>query len=407
MNRVAVTGKGIVSPIGNSVGAAWQALTENRSGIVSMPEWAGVKELKATLAGVCSGYDPKRIKRKDRRTMGRMSVMAGISALDALEQAGLGQERLATGRAGVSMGSTTGSGEVIQALFDDFSATGGIARLEGTAFMKIMNHSVAANLAAMLGIRGRVISPCAACATSTQAIGMGWEAVRSGSQDIMICGGADELHPSTAGVFDVLNAASRQQDPGRSPRPFDRDRDGLVVGEGAGTLILENMDHALARGARILGEITGFYTSCDGAHMTSPQDGGMFACMEGALTSAGCTAADIDYINAHATGTALGDAAESRAISRLGNPIPVSATKGYTGHTLAASGVMEAIFCLAMMRHNLIIPTRNLDLVDEACAGIAHVREPLEKQVDTVMTSNFAFGGINATLILKKYKEHP
>lgn len=404
MNRVAITGQGIVSPIGNQIQAVWDALITGRSGIVSMPQWEGVKDLKVKLAGVCGGYTPKRINRKDRRTMGPMTVMAALTAMDALEQAGISEDVIRSDRTGVAMGSTTGSGGIIQTLFDDFSATGGISRLEGTAFMKIMNHSVAANLAAMLGVRGRVISPCAACATSTQAIGMGWEAIRSGAQDIMICGGADELHPSTAGVFDVLNAASRQSEPGNSPRPFDRDRDGLVVAEGGGTLILENMDHAIARKAEILGEITGFHTCCDGAHMTSPQDKGMRDCMKGALATADCTIREIDYINAHATGTPMGDSAESRAIVMLGGrKIPVSATKGYTGHTLAASGVMETIFCLEMMRRNTLIPTLNLKNIAEDCSGITHVRELVKKTVNTVMTSNFAFGGINATLILKKY----
>ncbi|MEA2059633.1 MAG: beta-ketoacyl-[acyl-carrier-protein] synthase family protein [Thermodesulfobacteriota bacterium] len=404
MNRVAITGQGIISPIGNHTTEVWDALATGRSGIVFVNQWEEIKDLKVKLAGVCRDFDPKRINRKNRRTMGPMTIMAALSAMDALEQAGIPKKVILSGMAGVAMGSTTGSGGVIQTIFDDFTETGGISRLEGTAFMKIMNHSVAANLAAMLGARGRVISPCAACATSTQAVGLGWEAIRSGAQDIMICGGADELHPSTAGVFGVLNAASRQIEPGSSPRPFDRDRDGLVVAEGAGTLILENMNHAIARKADIMGEITGFYTCCDGAHMTSPQEKGMFACMKGALASANCTIEKIDYINAHATGTLMGDAAESRAIVMIGGEkIPVSATKGYTGHTLAASGVMETIFCLEMMKHNTLIPTLNLKNVAQDCAGITHVREPMIKSINTVMTSNFAFGGINATLILKEY----
>lgn len=404
MNRVVITGQGIVSPIGNRPETAWKALMENRTGIADMPDWADVKDLRIRLAGCCSGYDAKQIKRKDRRTMGAMSVMAALSALDALDQAGIDQTRICSDRAGVAMGSTTGSGSIIEDLFKGFFETGGISRLEGTAFMKIMNHSVAANLAAMLGTRGRVISPSAACATSTQAIGMGWELIRNGTQDIMICGGADELHPSTAGVFDVLNAASRCKAPGQAPKPFHKDRDGLVVGEGAGTLVLENMTHALARGAEIFGEITGFHTCCDGSHMTSPQDRGMLACMTGAMASARCTIEDIDYINAHATGTLLGDAAESRAISMLGaQNTPVSATKGYTGHTLAAAGVMEVLFCLGMIKHAILIPTRNLDSVADDCAEITHVRKIRKKELRQVMTSNFAFGGINATLIIKKF----
>lgn len=404
MNRVAITGMGIISPIGNLPQDVWKALTLGKSGIVCVPEWEWVKELKISLAGVCRDYDPKKIQRKDRRTMGKMTVMAALSAMDALDQAGIPLGVIQSERSGLAMGSTTGSGEVIEALFNDVQETGGISRLEGTAFMKIMNHSVAANLAAMLGIKGRVFSPCAACATSTQSIGMGYENIRGGFQDVMICGGADELHFSTAGVFDVLNAASRQKTPGTAPRPFDASRDGLVVGEGAGTLVLENLDHALERKANILGEVIGFETLCDGAHMTSPQDKGMFQCMGRALSSAGCTIGDIDYINAHATGTLLGDAAESRAIAMLGPDLPpVSATKGYTGHTLAASGVMEAIFSLMMMANNTLIPTRNLESVAADCAGVPHVRETLKTRIDTVMTSNFAFGGINATLILKKY----
>jgi len=221
----------------------------------------------------------------------------------------------------------------------------------------------------------------------------------------MICGGADELHHSTAGVFQVLHAASKKfkDCPTRTPRPFDTDRDGLVVSEGAGTIILEEYEHAKKRDATILGEIIGYNTCCDGEHMTSPRSEGMLRCMKGALDQAGCDINEIDYINAHATGTKLGDIAESQAIKQLCNgAIPVSATKGYTGHTLAASGVMEMIFCLLMMEHNIIIPTRNLENIDPECAGIFHVQKKMEIPLKRIMTSNFAFGGINATLILKK-----
>jgi 3-oxoacyl-[acyl-carrier-protein] synthase II len=404
MKRVVITGMRIISPIGIHRDEVWENLIRQKTGIVSMPEWEKVKDLKVSIAGSCKDYDSKRINRRDRRTMGAMSIMAALATLDALEQAAIPPETVQQSyRLGLAMGSTTGSGTVIQAIFNDFLNTGGISRLEGTAFMKIMNHSVAANLAAMLGVKGRVISPCSACASSTQAIGLGYETIKDGYQEIMICGGADELHPTTAGVFDVLNAASRQKT-GPSPRPFDKNRDGLVVGEGAGALILESLDHAQKRNARILGEIIGYHTTCDGAHMTSPQHQGMLRSMTGALESAGLAIRDIDYINAHATGTRLGDAAESRAIGMLGvHNTPVSATKGYTGHTLAANGVMESIFCLMMMENNMIIPTRNLNEIDSDCDSITHVIRPVNTPLNTVMTSNFAFGGINATLILKKY----
>ena len=405
MNRVVITGMGIVSPIGNSPETVWESLVNGRTGVGPVESWEKIKDLNVTMAGQCRGYDPARIKRKDRRTMGRMAVMASLSTLDAVAMSGLDPLFFSSGQAGVAMGSTTGSGDVIEQTFNDFYTTGGISRLEGTTFMKIMNHSVAANVAAMLKIRGRVVSPCSACATSTQAIGQGFEMIRDGYQTVMLCGGADELHPSTAGVFDVLHAASRKRssDPDKSPRPFDFDRDGLVVSEGAAVLVLEAYDHAVKRGAEILAEIKGYNTNCDGAHMTSPQSEGMRDCMQGALDQSGCGPGDIDYINAHATGTRLGDAAESSAVRQIfKDRVPVSATKGYTGHTLAASGSMETIFSLLMMKYNAVIPTLNLDRIDPDCDGICHVQEMIRKPVRTIMTSNFAFGGINATLVLKK-----
>jgi len=405
MKKVAITGMGIISPIGNTKEDVFNCLLNNRSGIAPIKSWERIKDLKTRIAGRCDGYDAKRINRKDRRTMGSMAIMAALSALDALAMSGIDEKIISSSDTGVAMGSTTGSGNIIEKTFNDFLKTGGISLLEGTTFMKIMNHSVSANVAAMLKTKGRVLSPCCACATSTQAIGEGFEMIKNGYQKVMICGGADELHFSTAGIFEVLHATSKNYGdlPSRTPRPFDIARDGLVVSEGAGTVILEDYDHAKKRGATIFGEIIGYNTCCDGEHMTSPRAEGMLRCMKGALKSAKCAINEIDYINAHATGTKLGDMAESQAIKTLcGDTIPVSATKGFTGHTLAASGVMEAIFCLLMMEHNVIIPTLNLEDIDPDCDGIFHVQKKMNMPVNRVMTSNFAFGGINATLVLKK-----
>ena len=405
MKRVAITGMGIISPIGNTKEEVFNSLLNNRSGIEPIKSWERIKDLNACIAGRCGGFDVKKILRTDRRTMGAMAIMAALSTLDAIDISGLDEKIISSSDTGLAMGSTTGSGNIIEKTFNDFLTTGGISMLEGTTFMKIMNHSVSANVAAMLKIKGRVLSPCCACATSTQAIGEGFEMIKNGYQKIMVCGGADELHFSTAAIFDVLHAASKNNGdlPVRTPRPFDAARDGLVVSEGAGTVILEEYEHAKNRGAEIFGEIIGYNTCCDGEHMTSPQFKGMLRCMKGALESANCTINEIDYINAHATGTKLGDIAESQAIKTLcGNTIPVSATKGFTGHTLAASGVMEAIFCLLMMEHNIIIPTLNLENIDPDCKGIFHVQKKINTPVKKVMTSNFAFGGINATLVLKQ-----
>jgi len=405
MKRVVITGIGIISPIGNEKKEIFNCLLNNRSGIQPVKSWEKIKDLKINIAGLCDDYDPKRINRKDRRTMGSMAIMAALSAMDAILMSRLDKKIISSPHTGVAMGSTTGSGKIIEKTFNDFLKTGGISMLEGTTFMKIMNHSVSANVSAMLKIKGRVISPCCACATSTQAIGEGFEMIKNGHQNVMICGGADELHHSTAGVFQVLHAASRNFEdlPSKTPRPFDVDRDGLVVSEGAGTIILEEYEHAKQRGATIFGEVIGYNTCCDGEHMTSPRTDGMLRCMQSALGQAGCTIDEIDYINAHATGTKLGDIAESRAIKQLcSDKIPVSATKGFTGHTLAASGVMEVIFCLLMMEHNVIIPTLNLENIDPDCAGIFHVQKKINKSLNRVMTNSFAFGGINATLVLKK-----
>ncbi|MCK5784453.1 MAG: beta-ketoacyl-[acyl-carrier-protein] synthase family protein [Desulfobacterales bacterium] len=407
MRRVAITGMGIISPIGNDMETVCKALLEGRSGIVKMDDWKNVNGLNSLVAGVVDGIEPGKISRKHRRTMGRMAVMAALAAMDATSVADLSADDMVSLRTGVSMGSTTGSTGSIEDMFGDYLKTEGITLLEGTTFMKVMSHSVAANVAAMFGVKGRTLAPCSACASSTQAIGLGYEAIKDGYQDIMICGGADDLHPSTAGVFDILNAASRNYNdaPHKTPRPFDKNRDGLVVGEGAGVIVLEAYSRATARNATIHGEIIGYGTGCDGNHMTSPSPEGMFSCMKQAMDVSGINTADLDYINAHATGTLMGDVAETEAIRKLvGDTVPVSGTKGYTGHTLAASGVMEVIFCILMMQNRCIVPTLNLEETDETCKGICHVTQKIEKELNHIMTSNFAFGGINATLIIKRQK---
>lgn len=405
MRRVAITGIGILSPIGNSLEAVLASLLCGNSGIRRMSEWDRIQGLRSLVAGVVDGIEPRLIERKHRRTMGRVAILAALASQCAMADANLGEDDVASERTGVAMGSTTGSVPVLEHFFGSYLATGGILEQEGTNFMKIMGHTVASNVGTMLGIRGRLIAPCSACASSTQAIGYGYEAIKDGYQDLMFCGGADDLHPITAGVFDILNAASRSFNdaPHTTPRPFDIRRDGLVVSEGGAVVVLEEYARARERGAKIYGEILGYGTCCDGRHMTSPNQEGMVRCMRLALDTAAIRYTDLDYINAHATGTDLGDAAECEAIKELiGDKVPVSSTKGYTGHTLAACGAMELIFCLLMMKHGFIAPTLNLEEIDPVCRGIAHVQEKVDTDVDLVMTSNFAFGGVNAVLIVKK-----
>jgi len=403
--RVVITGAGIVSPIGNDVDSVKAALLEGRSGIRPMPEWRKVQGLRSYVAGAVEGIDPKQIPRRYRRTMGRMAVLGTFAAQDAAADAGLDEQTLASERTGIMLASTTGSPAQYETFFGDYVRTGGILGQEGTLFMRVMSHTVAANVAAVLGVRGRVLAPCAACASSTQAVGLAFETIREGHQDVVLCGGAEELHPVAAGIFDVVHAASRNYNdaPERTPRPFDRDRDGLVVGEGAAVLVLEEYDRARRRGAPIYAELLGWATGCDSRHMTQPGKEGMLLCMQQAARSAGVAATELDYICAHATGTLLGDLAEAEATRAFaGDAVPISSLKGYMGHTLAACGSAEVICCLLMLRDGFLAPTRNLDNVAEGCDGIAHVREVTWASPRVIMSNNFAFGGVNASLVLGK-----
>jgi 3-oxoacyl-[acyl-carrier-protein] synthase II len=269
-----------------------------------------------------------------------------------------------------------------------------------------MSHTCAANLAQYFAVRGRVLTTCSACVSSSQAIGYGFEAVRSGAQDVMIAGGAEELGVAAAAIFDIMFATSAgfNDRPTESPRPFDAARDGLVVGEGAGTLVLESLESATARGATIHAEILGFGTNCDGYHMTAPFEDGMARVIELALEDARLPADRIGYVNAHATGTDVGDSTESRATLRvLGGKVPVSSTKGFTGHTLGGCGAIESIFCLAMLRDGFLAPTKNLAQVAPDCAPLDYVvGAPRQARPSIVMNNNFAFAGLNTSLVFGK-----
>ncbi|MCP4638985.1 MAG: beta-ketoacyl-[acyl-carrier-protein] synthase family protein [bacterium] len=408
MRRVVVTGMGIWSPIGNSLDEVSQALRTGVSGIVAVPEWERIKGLRPRVAGTVKDVPEKEIPRAFRRTMGRMAILGALAARDAVAAAGLDSESLTSERVGVAMGSTTGSVPALDELLSYYRDDADIDPQEGTLFMKAMGHTVAANVAAYLGTRGHLLSPCSACASSTQAIGLGFELIQAGVQDVMVCGGADDLHPSTAGVFDVVHAASKgfNDAPERTPRPFDRDRDGLVVGEGGCALILEDFDRARDRGATMLGEVLSYVTGRGTANMTSPDADSMLRCMKRALDHADVAPRDVDYVNAHATATLMGDIEEARALRDLfGDGVPVGATKGYTGHTLAACGAMEAVFSLLMMGEGFLAASHNLDTIDPECAGLNHLLEGKEAQPRVAMSSNFAFGGVNATLVLGRAPE--
>jgi 3-oxoacyl-[acyl-carrier-protein] synthase II len=278
--------------------------------------------------------------------------------------------------------------------------------LSANSYVRMMPHTTAANVGIFFGLRGRIIPTSSACTSGSHAIGYAYESIKYGQQTLMLAGGAEELCPSEAIAFDMLYATSRRNgEPRLTPRPYDRDRDGLVVGEGAGMLVLENLDHAQARGAKIYAELVGFGTNSDGVHVTKPEEETMRVVMELALRDAGLPPSAVDYVNGHGTATEHGDIAESRATSLVfGSRMPMSSQKSYVGHTLGACGALEAWFSIEMMRGGWFAPTVNLDNVDPRCGDLDYIAgEGRSLQAEYVMSNNFAFGGVNTSLLFRRW----
>jgi len=398
---------GAVSPYGIGVGAFVSGLQEGRSAVRNVPALLDYNGLRSLVAAPVAGVNPGEIPRKFRRTMSAMSVYATLAASQALAQAGLGDSHRSAGRMGIAIGSSVGSPLSTQESYSEFFNHNSLEQMRSTGFFQIMNHSCAANVSHALNITGRILAISAACSTSCQTVGYGYEMVAYGKQDFMVCGGAEEYHPLITATFDIMHAASTQYNdrPSRTPRPFDRDRDGVVCSEGSGILVLEAMESAVSRGAEILAEVVGFATVSDTTNMVNPDSESMERCMTEALADARMEAKDIGYINAHATGTEQGDAAECAAISRLfGRDVPVSSLKGHMGHTMAASGALELLATIAMMRGSFVIPTLNLDNVDEACNNVRHARELTHTPVRCAIKNNFAFGGVNSSVVVTGYE---
>lgn len=407
MRRVVITGIGLNSPLGNSYEELYKSLQESKSGIEYVKEWEMINDLGTKVAGRVKDVDIKSIPRKFRRSMGRVAQLAAISTGDAIADANLSQELMNSKRCGLAFGSTMGGNETMFEYMPEVQQKMSFRGQTSMAFLKMMSHTVAANLAQMFEIRGRNIPTCSACTSSAQGIGAGYESVKYGMSDVMICGGSEEHHYLSAGVFDVMGAASTKHadNPPLSSKPFDESRDGLVVSEGSGAVVLEELEHALARGAKIYGEVIGYGTSCDGAHITTPSKDGMQQVMETSLEDARLNPSDIDYINAHATATPRGDIAESKATNALfGSQTPISSTKGHMGHLLGGCGVVESVICLIALNKSFLPRTMNFKKLDPECAEINVLANNVNKDVDIVMNNNFAFGGINTSLIFKKYK---
>lgn len=404
MRRVVVTGIGIASPLGCDLNEAAQRLRANDHGIAAMPEWDAIGHFSPRVAAPVAIPKELEIPHKAARTMGRVAQLATIATTIAIRDAALGPDEFADGTVGVAYGSTHGSSQANEDWVRKLVKQNSFLGMSSTTYLKFMSHTTAANLATHFGVRGRVICTSAACVSATQAVGHGFEVIGSGLADVMVCGGAEELHFSHAAVFDMLHAASKafNTTPELTPRPFDQRRDGLVVGEGAGTLVLEDYERAKRLGKRIYAEILGFGTNCDGTHVTNPSSDGMRGAMELALGSARCGPEAIDYVNAHATGTIIGDIAESQATYAVfGNRVPVSSLKGNLGHTLGACGAIELALSISMLREGWIAATRNLEVVDERCAPLDYVMgEARSANPKRVLCNKFAFGGINTSIVV-------
>jgi 3-oxoacyl-[acyl-carrier-protein] synthase II len=338
--------------------------------------------------------------------MGRVALFSTVTTERALEQAGLLDDPvISSGETGIAYGSSSGTPDAIA----DFAAMlheHSTSKINATSYIRMMSHTAAVNTGLFFKIRGRLIATSTACTSGSQAIGYAYEAIKHGKQKVMVAGGAEELSATQAAVFDTLFATSVQNEtPEKTPRPFDKDRDGLVIGEGAATLVLENLEYAKARGAKILAEVAGFATNCDASHVTQPTAATMEQAMRMGLQDAELDPAAVGYVSAHGTATDLGDVAESHATNAVfGSKIPISSLKSFFGHSLGACGAQEAWLAIEMMNNEEFTPTLNLQNLDDRCAELDYiVEEPRRVSTEYVVNNNFAFGGVNTSLVFKRW----
>ena len=408
MKRVVVTGMSVITALGDDWNEFKSALIKGENAVVTMSEWDKADGLNTRLAAPVTHFEkPNHYKRKQIRSMGRVALMSTSATERALEQADLLEHKsLTDGSTGVAYGSATGSTPPLLA-FANMLESGSMSGVTATSYIQMMAHTAPVNVGVFFGLKGRVITTSSACTSGSQGIGYAYEAIKFGRQKVMVAGGAEELCITEAAVFDTLYATSIKNDtPKNTPRPFDKNRDGLVIGEGAGTLILEEYEHAKARGANILAEVVGFGCNSDGQHVTQPSSDTMQIAIEMALQDANLSPDKVGYVNAHGTSTDRGDIAESHATFNALGVKPISSLKSYLGHTLGACGAIEAWATINMMSDNWFAPTINLTDIDNDCAELDYIKmQGREINTDYVMSNNFAFGGINTSLIFKRYKQ--
>lgn len=408
MKRVVITGVGGITAFGRDWPTVQTAFKRKRNAVVNMGWQERFPDLEAHLGAPVSEYaPPPHWTRKQLRSMGRVSYLCVDAAEQALADAGLlGDETIKDGRMGVACGSSTGSTKDIRDI-GELLLTGSSRNFSANTYVRMMPHTTAANIGIFFGLTGRIIPTSSACSSGSQGIGYAYEAIKYGMIEMMLAGGGEEFCPSEVYVFDSLYAASRRNhEPEATPRPYDSGRDGLVIGEGAGILVLEELEHAKARGAKIYAEIVGYGANSDGSHVTQPQKDTMRRCMELALKDAGILPEQVGYVNGHGTATEKGDIAETLATEAVFGHIPMSSQKSYFGHTLGACGALESWFSIEMMNGNWFAPTINLENIDPLCGKVDYIRgDGREIHTDYVMNNNFAFGGVNTSLIFKRWQE--
>ena len=402
--RVVVTGMGAVSPLGGDIEASFARLKVFENCVQALPELAEYKGLSTHLGCRTVFTRPTSWTRKTTRTMGDVAMYALAATEQAVAQAGLEDADLQSGRTGVAYGSCSGS---VPPLLDFHSMiqTKEVAGVTSGTYIKLMPQTAACNISVYFRTHGRLMPTGTACTSGSLAIGSAAELIRWGVQDVMIAGGAEEFSPTQVAVFDTLYATSVRNDaPHATPAPYDADRDGLVIGDGAATFILEEYEHARARGASILAEVVGFAETTDGTHVTNPNAETMASALVGALRDAGLDASTVGYVSGHGTATKAGDVAETAATrAAFGRAVPISSIKSYTGHTLGACGSLEAAMLVKSLQTGWYPPTLNLRRVDPACAELDYVAgEGRRLDIEYAMSNNFAFGGVNTSLVFRR-----
>jgi len=406
MNRVVITGIGIYSSLGINREEVAKSLFEGRSGIIFRPE----RKAMGYRSGLTGYVDPPNLKglldRRARIMMPEQAEFAYMATIEAMQQAGVDIDYFQQQETGIIYGNDSCAKPVIEGI--DLLREKKDSMLIGSgSVFQVLNSTVTMNLATIFKLRGVNFSISAACASGSHAIGMGYLFIKNGLQERVICGGAQEINDYSMPNFDALGTFStRESEPTRASRPFDKDRDGLVPGGGAATVILESLESAQARGAHIIAEVLGYGFSSNGEHISNPSVEGQVRSIHRTLKDAGMSAADVEYVNAHATSTPAGDGSEAEAIFEVfGGKVPVSSTKSMTGHECWMAGASEIVYSLLMMQHDFMAPNINFEHPDEHSAKINVLPETLQRGFDVFLSNSFGFGGTNSSLILRKWKQ--